>query len=1094
MEERPEEFLGDLRLGRQLSTAAQVSAGGMITVLGLIFMVGGPTVLNIGPAGALAGLLAGLAMGLTAMNVLELLGGSGEHGGLSHLVQETLGGLAGHLTGWAVLAGEVVLAAGMAKVAASYINLLLPDLGLPSMWVGVALFAAIVLFQLLRPAALQRWLWAAFLLLLAGLVVVVLSTTPNLSLNNLRAGAPIPPGAFLRGTAWLSLMYAGLEIVLSSRRQSTNPSRLAPPALMWTLVFGVGIFLLVDLTLSAFRQAGLITLETALISLLGRGSLLPSWIPALVGAAALLLATHRLAITSARQIYSLVRQGTLPEFLRSLPPLFRVPPLLFLFLLLIGTPAVIWAPTRWLIDLPAALFLFSALMLNLAGIISRRTQPERRRTFSTPFHPLIPALGMALNLTLLLALPGYPLAVAFLWLVAGALVYLIYGRTHLIDAQEGLLVFGRERSQEKKEGVYRILVPISPGVERRVTLDVAAAIAGQLGGDIVPLQIITIADPLAINEGRRLAQERNTLFQWSVRMASNSGVPIHPITRLAHSVSRGILDTAAEENCDLILMPWRVQDATRDVRMGHVLDPVVRQAPCDVAVIALPAQDTSLEGLAEESTNLRERPSLKIGRILVPTSGGPHAPLATRLGLVLAKEYGATVEAVYVTHPGAGEQEQQQGKRRIARTLEAMRERARDIRDKEGGGLELESVPIRSRLVEDESVLDGIVHAGAEVDLVLLGASEESVIDQMLFGTLPEQVAQRCPTPVMMVKHYRGLPRFWLQRLWDTVYGALPTLSPAEQVEVYRQVRRGARPDVDFFVMMGLSAVIATFGLQLGSSAVIIGAMLVAPLFTPILAFSLAIVQGDIRLLRLAVEAALKGIALAVGLSIVLTALSPLRILTPEIMSRIHPNLFDLAVALASGAAGAYAIAREDVAAALPGVAIAAALIPPLSVAGVGLAIADLSIAGGGGLLFITNLIAITLAGSITLLLLGFRPTERGERAVRLRLGLSASVILLIVISIPLALVFVQTVQESRMRQSIDRVLTMDLTSRPGISLANFDFETQGDTVDVTATVQTQHDLQQGTAADLRDSLSQALGRPVSLRIITIPVVELTVP
>jgi uncharacterized hydrophobic protein (TIGR00271 family) len=1094
MGERPEEFLGDLRLGRQLSSAAQVSAGGMITALALIFMVGGPTVITIGPAGALASLLAGLAMSLTLINVLELLGGSGEHGGLFHLVHETLGGLAGHLTGWALLAAEVILAAGLAKVAAIYIDLMIPGLGFTASWVGLVLFTGIILLQLLRPSALQRWLWPAFLLLLAGLTIVILSASPNLSLEKLRAGSSIAPGAFLRATAWLSLIYASLEVVLSSRRQSADPPRLGPPALAWTLIFGVGAFLLVDITLGAFRQAGSVTLETSFISLLERGSLLPTWIAVVLGAVAQVLGTSRLAISSARQLYALVRQGTLPEFLRSLPSLFRVPPMLFLSLLLMGAPAIIWAPTRWLIDLPAALFLFSALMLNLAGIVSRRTQPERRRTFSTPFHPLIPALAMALNLTLLLALPGYPLLVVVLWLGVGSLLYLLYGRTHLIDAQEGLLVFGREESHEKEQGVYRILVPISPGVERRMTLDLAAAIAGQLGGEIIPLQVITIADPLAINEGRRLAQERNTLFQWSVRMASNSGVPVFPITRLAHSVSRGILDTAAEEGCDLILMPWRVRREERDVHMGHVLDPVVRQAPCDVAVIAIPPQKSPAEVLGEEGAALKQGPSLHIERILVPTSGGPHAPLATRVGLLLAKEYGATVNTVYITHPEASEEEQQQGQRQIEGTLQAMREQARDMRGKERGDLQLEAVPIQSHLVEAESVLEGIVQAGTKTDLVLIGASEESVIDQVLFGTLPEQVAQQCPTPVMMVKHYRGLPRFWLQRLWDAVYGALPTLSPAEQLEVYRQIRRGARPDVDFFVMMGLSAVIATFGLQLGSSAVIIGAMLVAPLFTPILAFSLAIVQGDIRLLRLAVESALKGIALAVGLAVFLTALSPLRILTPEILSRIHPNLFDLAVALASGAAGAYAIARKDVAAALPGVAIAAALIPPLSVAGVGLAIADLSVAGGGGLLFITNLIAITLAGSITLLLLGFRPTERADRAVRLRLGLTASLILLIVISIPLALVFVQTVQESRMRQIIDRVLTDDLASRPGITLADFEFQTEGGTVDISATIQSQHALQQGTAANLRDALSQALERPVSLHIITIPVAELSVP
>jgi len=103
------------------------------------------------------------------------------------------------------------------------------------------------------------------------------------------------------------------------------------------------------------------------------------------------------------------------------------------------------------------------------------------------------------------------------------------------------------------------------------------------------------------------------------------------------------------------------------------------------------------------------------------------------------------------------------------------------------------------------------------------------------------------------------LPHFWLRRVWDGFFRSLPKLTRREQAKVYRGVYQGAQPDTDYFVMMGLAAMIATYGLLQGSTAVIIGAMLVAPLFTPILAISLAIVRGDIRLLKIAVESALKG-------------------------------------------------------------------------------------------------------------------------------------------------------------------------------------------------------------------------------------------
>ncbi|MCK4961019.1 MAG: DUF389 domain-containing protein, partial [Anaerolineales bacterium] len=390
----------------------------------------------------------------------------------------------------------------------------------------------------------------------------------------------------------------------------------------------------------------------------------------------------------------------------------------------------------------------------------------------------------------------------------------------------------------------------------------------------------------------------------------------------------------------------------------------------------------------------------------------------------------------YVVDPDASQDELAEGRAHIQQTLTTMGEQMAGLPGGDGQQVGLDTVSLESRVVPAESIVEGITQAGAESDLVFIGASEERLIDQVLFGTIPEQVARACPSPVVMVKRFRGLRRFWLQRAWDALFGALPTLSRQEQVEVYKQVRRGARPDVDFFIMMGLSAVIATYGLLQNSSAVIIGAMLVAPLFTPILALSLSIVRGDIRLLRLAVESALKGIALAIGLSILLTALSPLRSVTREIAARTHPNLFDLAVALASGIAGAYAVARKDVASALPGVAIAAALVPPLGVIGVGLAVGDPGIAWGGSVLFITNLIAITLAGSVTLLLLGFRPTARAKREARLRLGLVVSLVLFIVITISLGVVFVRSAQESRIHQKIDQVLAHEFGTTSDFEIA----------------------------------------------------------
>jgi uncharacterized hydrophobic protein (TIGR00271 family) len=1100
MEGETEDFLGELRLGKRLTTIGHVAVRGLVVVLGLSFLISNRTLGLVGPVAAGASLLTFIVLGLTLLNILELLGGSSERGGTYTLIHETLERLGGFFGGWSLLAGNIALAAALMQSAGDHLVLLFPGLTRIFPYLALGLFAALVIIQLFRLLPRRELLWSVSLVLIVALVVLYLGGL--LSVDPFFKIAPSTATAsdFMRAASLMAISYVAMEAVLSSRRQVRDPARTLPRGLIVVLTAGGLILVVTQWVAAVLLDSGSNAGSTALAHAIGELGPLPEWVIYVVATVSLLIAANACVMTAARELYTLSREGALPEILRRLRRPFRVQPFLFGLIFVLTTPLILWIPSDWLMAGAAGMFLLPVLLLNLAAIRSRVNEPERRRLVVVPFFPLVPASALAIVAALLLALPAPGMIGGGIWLALGLVVYLVYGRTHLVEAQEGVLVFGPEPDREKKEGAYRILVPLSRGIERHLLLGLATALACQTDGEVIPLQVIPITDPLAIAEGRRIARERNTLFQWSTRMASRSGVPTFPITRLARSVHEGILDTADEERCDLILMSWPIRSARQDVRMGRVLDPVVREAPCDVAVVAIhPDRLTETEGSlippeeeGEEGEGVTEsKPLLRMNRILVPTAGGPHAPLATRLALLLARQYGAITETVYVASPESSQEELATGQVYIEQTLAAMRDQMKDMAEVLDGFEKVEDIPIESRVVTAESVVEGIAQAGAESDLVFVGASDESLIDQVLFGTLPEQVAWACPSPVVMVKRFRGLRRFWLQRAWNALFGALPTLTRQEQMTVYRQVRRGARPDVDFFIMIGLSGIIATYGLLQDSTAVIIGAMLVAPLFTPILAFSLAIVQGDIRLLRLALESALKGVALAIGLAVFLTALSPLRGVTHEIAARTHPNLFDLAVALASGAAGAYAVARKDVAASLPGVAIAAALVPPLGVIGVGLAMGDPGIAGGGGLLFTTNLIAITLAGSVTLLLLGFRPTARAEREARLRYGLVVSLALLAVIAIPLGVVFVESVQESHFRQTIDRTLDRQLGAISDYELVDFDFEEREEIFFVTVTIYAQSPIPSSLVGATSEQLSEALDRAVNLHLRSIPVEEI---
>jgi uncharacterized hydrophobic protein (TIGR00271 family) len=208
-------------------------------------------------------------------------------------------------------------------------------------------------------------------------------------------------------------------------------------------------------------------------------------------------------------------------------------------------------------------------------------------------------------------------------------------------------------------------------------------------------------------------------------------------------------------------------------------------------------------------------------------------------------------------------------------------------------------------------------------------------------------------------------------RIKKRIYDFFPTLDRAERKELVGRIAIGADGGVDFIVMMLLAAALASLGLLQGSTAVVIGAMLVAPFMAPLLAAGLALTQGNLSMFRTALSVCGQGILLGLGASLFFGAINPGFEASMEIEARGNPDVLDLFIALASGMVAAYAMGRPNVSGTLAGVAIAAALLPPLAVVGIGLTNDELIIAGYAAILFATNLVAIILGAAIIFRLLG---------------------------------------------------------------------------------------------------------------------------
>jgi uncharacterized hydrophobic protein (TIGR00341 family) len=223
--------------------------------------------------------------------------------------------------------------------------------------------------------------------------------------------------------------------------------------------------------------------------------------------------------------------------------------------------------------------------------------------------------------------------------------------------------------------------------------------------------------------------------------------------------------------------------------------------------------------------------------------------------------------------------------------------------------------------------------------------------------------------------------------------------------ELYQALSEGGRVSRVYLVTTALATVVAAAGLIRGDVAVIIGAMVIAPLLGPNVALALASTLGDLELAGRAGKAIGWGAGLAFGLSLVIGILFPVDPTVPEVASRTRAGVGDLALALAAGSAGTLAY-TTGLPAAVIGVMVAVALLPPLVVAGLMLGAGESALAVGAMVLVLTNVTAVNLAGVATFLAQKVRPrrwweAERAKRATRIALGTwTAMVAILVVVMI----------------------------------------------------------------------------------------------
>ncbi len=487
-----------------------------------------------------------------------------------------------------------------------------------------------------------------------------------------------------------------------------------------------------------------------------------------------------------------------------------------------------------------------------------------------------------------------------------------------------------ESSAPVPDHAHVVLVPLANPETATDLLRIANAVVRADGGRVVGLSV-AVGDADAEQAVERMEELEE--------LAADVVDGIEVLRRTAGTVARGILDAAREVGADLMVLGLSHAEGG-EVELGIVIQSVVQAATCDVLLYRPGRAVTDLDHL---------------DRVIVGVDDSPAARAAARIGLLLADGFERPIDALTVAEGGQPKGE------------------AWGLQDRVLSGV-TDQERCRRRVVKNATAAAGLTTAANGDDLLVIGFEQHSSLDEWLGANVVRKVLDRASGPTIAVS--RNPSATVAERRARNVLDWLrPRMTAVERETVDWRSQAQAKTSLDYMTLIVVSVVLASLGLLLNSAAVIIGAMLVAPLMGPLVAFAIALRVARMQIVRQSLLTILVGTLTAFGVSVLIGWVVPLDAPTPEMLGRGSPTLLDAGVALASGLVGAYATARKDIPAALAGVAIAAALVPPICVSGLAVGLADLDLAIGAGLLFTVNVVCIAAIATGVFAWLGMEPS-----------------------------------------------------------------------------------------------------------------------
>ncbi len=544
------------------------------------------------------------------------------------------------------------------------------------------------------------------------------------------------------------IAFEGYEIIAQSGEEVKDPAHNIPRAIFLSIGSVVVIYLLVAFVVLGGIEAPPDMPIYKYLGTLGElgmaeaaGQLMPYGKVALLlaGLASTMSALNATIYSSSRVSFAMGRDGNLPAVFGRIHPLTHTP---HYAIFISGALIILMAIALPIEDVAASadiMFLLLFMMVCYSLITLRERRPDLDRQFTVPFFPYWPIAGIVACLALSLTLFELsPIAwyTTILWIAGGVVIYLGYG----VRQQERRIAEAQPILMEEIVAIkqYSVMVPVSDIGQARELGKLGAMLAAVHDGELFALHVIRVPRAMTISEGRIFLRHGRHVLEAAIEAGKSFDVPVRTMIRLGRNIGQTIMNTARERRANVMLLGWPGYTHSRDVAFGSVIDLISKNPPCDVAVVRF------------------RRPWEAPQRLLLPCRGrGANVRLAFALARDIVSFYAQPEQggheidicALHVVTPGQPAEEVEAFRRQIGRLAEELGVRVQVLEQ------------------EAEHVVAGIVGVIRPDDVVIMGASEQGVFEQRLFGNIPEQVMRLSPSTIIMCKSYQGEMVSWLRRL-----------------------------------------------------------------------------------------------------------------------------------------------------------------------------------------------------------------------------------------------------------------------------------------------------------------------------------------